>query len=47
MSLGTMNYGGKGFFKVMGTLDQAAVDEQFKVSIENGINFIDTANVYS
>jgi len=25
ISLGTMNYGGKGFSKVMGTLDQAAV----------------------
>ncbi|CAM3741058.1 aldo/keto reductase [Mucilaginibacter galii] len=47
IGLGTMNYGGKGFFKVMGTLDQAAVDEQFKVALEHGINFIDTANVYS
>jgi aryl-alcohol dehydrogenase-like predicted oxidoreductase len=47
MSLGTMNYGGRGFFKVMGQLDQAAVDEQFKTAIDAGVNLIDTANVYS
>lgn len=47
LALGTMNYGGKGHFRVMGNLDQQAVDEQIKYAIESGINFIDTANVYS
>ena len=45
--LGTMNFGGKGFFGYMGTLDQNAVDEQIKTVTEAGVNFIDTANVYS
>lgn len=45
--LGTMNYGGKGFFGYMGNLDQKAVDEQIKTVTEAGVNFIDTANIYS
>jgi len=47
LCLGTMNYGGKGFFGYMGNLRQNAVDEQIKTAIEAGINFIDTANIYS
>jgi len=47
LCLGTMQYGGKGFFRVMGDLQQVDVDEQFKSAVEAGINFIDTANVYS
>ncbi len=47
LCLGTMNYGGKGFFGYMGNLDQNAVDEQIKTVIEAGVNFIDTANIYS
>lgn len=47
LCLGTMNYGGKGFFEYMGNLDQKAVDEQIKMVTEAGVNFIDTANVYS
>ncbi len=45
--LGTMNYGGKGFFGYMGNLNQAEVDEQIKTVTEAGVNFIDTANIYS
>ena len=45
--LGTMNYGGKGFFGHMGNLDQQAVDEQIKTAVQAGVNFIDTANIYS
>ena len=45
--LGTMNYGGKGFFGYMGNLDQKEVDEQIKTATEAGVNFIDTANIYS
>ena len=47
LCLGTMNYGGKGFFNYMGDLDQNMVDEQMKTVIEAGVNFIDTANIYS
>ena len=42
-----MTFGGKGWAKMIGTLDQAAVDTIVKRSIDAGINFIDTANVYS
>jgi len=47
LCLGTMNYGGKGFFGYMGNLDQKAVDEQIKTVTAAGVNFIDTANIYS
>jgi aryl-alcohol dehydrogenase-like predicted oxidoreductase len=47
LCLGTMTFGGKGFFKVMGSLQQETIDELFRHSIDGGINFIDTANVYS
>ncbi|MFN8578574.1 MAG: aldo/keto reductase [Candidatus Sericytochromatia bacterium] len=45
--LGTMTYGGKGFWENIGKLPQEAVDEQLKYSFDSGINFIDTANIYS
>ena len=47
LCLGTMNYGGKGFFGYMGNLDQKAVDQQIKTVTDAGVNFIDTANIYS
>lgn len=47
LSLGAMNYGGAGYFANMGTLDQADVDGQLKLAFDNGINLIDTADVYS
>jgi aryl-alcohol dehydrogenase-like predicted oxidoreductase len=47
LSLGTMNFGGKGFFGYMGNLDQNEVDEQIKTVVDAGVNFIDTANIYS
>lgn len=47
LCLGTMNYGGKGFFGYMGNLDQNAVEEQIRTVTEAGVNFIDTANIYS
>ncbi|MFH6951044.1 aldo/keto reductase [Flavobacterium sp. FlaQc-51] len=47
LCLGTMNFGGKGFFGYMGNLDQNAVDEQISTVTEAGVNFIDTANIYS
>lgn len=47
MCLGAMTFGGDGFWKVMGGLGQATVNELVKQAYGAGINFIDTANVYS
>lgn len=47
LCLGTMTFGGKGFWTAIGTLGQQAVDEIVRRSVDAGINFIDTANVYS
>ncbi|MEP6582700.1 MAG: aldo/keto reductase, partial [Ginsengibacter sp.] len=47
LCLGTMTFGGKGRFKPIGSLQQDAVDAIVKRSVDAGINFIDTANVYS
>lgn len=47
LALGTMNYGGQGYFAKMGALGQADVDDQFRLALDKGINLIDTADVYS
>lgn len=47
LCLGTMTYGSDGFWKVMGGLEQEAVNQQVRHAFDRGINFIDTANVYS
>jgi aryl-alcohol dehydrogenase-like predicted oxidoreductase len=47
MCLGAMTFGSDGFWKVMGGLEQNAVNQLVKRSYDAGINFIDTANVYS
>jgi len=47
LCLGTMTFGSEGFWKVMGSLDQNAVSSMVKQAFDAGINFIDTANVYS
>jgi aryl-alcohol dehydrogenase-like predicted oxidoreductase len=45
--LGTMTFGGAGFWKVVGTLGGAEVDKIVGAALDAGVNFIDTANVYS
>lgn len=45
--LGTMTFGGSGYWKAIGELQQDAVSEIVKTAFDNGVNFIDTANVYS
>ena len=45
--LGTMTYGGKGRWQPIGTLGLADVQAQIKAAFDAGVNFIDTANVYS
>jgi aryl-alcohol dehydrogenase-like predicted oxidoreductase len=48
LCLGAMTFGGHGgVWEVIGGLDQKAVNEIVHRAIELGINFIDTANVYS
>jgi len=47
LCLGTMTFGGQGFWKVMGGLEQDAVTALVKQAVGAGVNFIDTANVYS
>lgn len=47
LCLGTMTFGAKGFWEVMGGLQQAEVDLLVREAFDRGINFFDTANVYS
>ena len=44
--LGTMTYGGKGFWEVIGKLGADAVANQLRLARDAGVNFIDTADVY-
>ena len=48
LCLGTMTFSdGSGVYKHIGDVDQAGADALVKASIEAGINFFDTADVYS
>jgi aryl-alcohol dehydrogenase-like predicted oxidoreductase len=47
LCLGTMTFGGKGFWEAIGKLAQAEVESIVGTALDGGINFIDTANVYS
>lgn len=48
LCFGTMTFGdGRGMFKAIGAVGQEAADELVKASIEGGINFFDTADVYT
>ena len=44
---GTMTFGGHGFWEAIGKTQQKEVNDLMKVVVDSGINFIDTANVYS
>jgi len=45
--LGAMTYGGKGRWEVVGQLGLPEAQAQIKAAFDAGVNFIDTANVYS
>jgi aryl-alcohol dehydrogenase-like predicted oxidoreductase len=45
--LGTMTFGGEGFWRAMGDLGQDSVDAMVAGALAKGVNFIDTADVYS
>ena len=47
LCLGTMTFFGKGFWEVVGKQGQDLANEIVARSLDAGINFIDTANVYS
>jgi aryl-alcohol dehydrogenase-like predicted oxidoreductase len=47
LCFGTMTFGGKGYWEAIGSAQQKEVNDLMKVVIDSGINFIDTANVYS
>ena len=47
LCLGTMTFGGQGFWKVMGGLGQDSATALVKQAFDAGVNFIDTANMYS
>lgn len=47
LSLGTMTFGGKGWWEVMGRLGQAEVESLIRLAFDNGVNLIDTADAYS
>ena len=47
LCLGTMTFGGDGFWKVMGEVDQDGATALVRQAFDAGVNFIDSANVYS
>jgi len=47
LCLGTMTFGGKGFWEVVGKLGAKEVESLVGTALDAGVNFIDTANVYS
>jgi aryl-alcohol dehydrogenase-like predicted oxidoreductase len=48
LCLGTMTFGGAGeMWRQIGTLQQEEVDGIVRAALESGVNFIDTADVYS
>ncbi len=47
LCLGAMTFGGKGWWEAIGKTDQDAVNALMKLALDSGINFFDTANVYS
>ncbi len=47
LCLGAMTFGGKGYWEAIGRMSEGEVIQFIKISIDRGINFIDTANAYS
>src|SRR5674476_435484 len=47
LCLGTMTFGGRGYWKAIGQLPEDEVTQLVKIAIDQGINFFDTANAYS
>ncbi|MCE6990877.1 aldo/keto reductase [Dyadobacter sp. CY323] len=47
LCFGTMTFGGEGYWEAIGTLQQDEGNALVKTAFDSGINFFDTANVYS
>jgi aryl-alcohol dehydrogenase-like predicted oxidoreductase len=47
LCFGAMTFGGKGYWTAVGQVPQKEADELIKIAIDGGINFFDTADVYS
>lgn len=47
LCFGAMSFGAKGYWEVVGGLDQPAAQRLVDIAIDGGINFFDTADVYS
>ena len=47
LCLGTMTFGGKGFWEAIGKLSASEAEVMVGTSLDAGINFIDTADAYS
>ena len=47
LCFGTMTFGGDGYWEAMGKLQQEEGNTLVKTAFDSGINFFDTANVYS
>jgi len=47
LCLGTMTFGGKGYWEAIGKLDASEAEMLIGTALDNGVNFIDTADVYS
>jgi aryl-alcohol dehydrogenase-like predicted oxidoreductase len=47
LTLGTMTFGGRDQFADVGSTDVAGATRQIDLCLDRGVNFIDTANVYS
>ena len=47
LCFGTMTFYGKGYWENIGKVQQDDATRLVKIALDNGINFIDTANVYS
>jgi aryl-alcohol dehydrogenase-like predicted oxidoreductase len=47
LCFGAMTFGGKGFWQVVGQTPQGEADRLVSLALEGGVNFFDTADVYS
>src|SRR5262249_35558481 len=47
LSLGAMTFGGQGIWKAIGELGSTEVEQLVGTALDAGVNFIDTADVYS
>ncbi|GAB6281284.1 MAG: aldo/keto reductase [Ignavibacterium sp.] len=47
LCFGAMTFGGRGYWKVVGEVEQKEANELVNIALDGGINFFDTADVYS